>query len=89
MYNAGPLRSFYVSENTETMMTAAFNALVTVTDSMSVCHVLQFTSSVDFEVCLTASESRQLATEQCRQHATVNAKHCVQSQQQVGIAQSL
>jgi len=56
---------------------------------MSVCNVLQFTSSIDFEVCLAASETRQLATEQRRQHAAVNAEHRVQSQQQIGIAKSL
>ena len=45
--------------------------------SLSVSDVLQFTSSVDFKVGLGPSESRQLSTEQCRQHAAVNAEHRV------------
>jgi len=56
--------------------------------SLSVSNVLQFPSSVDFEVCLAPSEASQLSTEQRRQHAAVDAEHSVQSQQQIGIAKS-
>jgi len=62
--------------------------LVNGLDALSVSNVLQFASSIDFEVRLVASEARQLSTEQCRQHATVDAEDGMKRQQQIGIAKS-